>query len=150
MKYSLIRLMENEGEDGFQSSRLIFKNNLVLEPITKSAEEILKIINDPKNQKGVFVKINTQLYNDYFGPSVPPATKRKLEKERGKPFVTKTPEEIEKFKTKSKDLGAQIKGKNIIFIPNEVNTIGSIKSALKTIFKNANLEEETDYTLSEK
>jgi hypothetical protein len=145
--------MESDGEDGFQSSRLIFKNNLILEPITKSAKEFLEIINNPKNQKGVFVKINTQLYNNYFGPSVSPNTKKKLEKEkiaRGEgPFVTKTPEEIEKFKTKSKDLGAQIKGKNIIFIPNEVNTIGSIKSALKTIFKNANLEEETDYILKE-
>jgi len=147
-KYSLVKLMENE-EDG-TSKRLVLKNNLLLIPKTKTAEEFFKIINDPKNTKGVFVKINTELYNNYFGPSVPPATKRKLEKERGEPFAPKTSDNIEKFKTNSKNLGAQIQGKNIIFIPNEITTINSIKGDLEKILKNANLEKGTDYTLSEK
>jgi hypothetical protein len=147
-KYSLVKLMENN--DDFQSSRVIFDKNLILEPLTKTAEEFLKIINDPKNTKGVFVKINTELYNNYFGPSVPPNTKRKLERERGKPFAPKTPDNIEKFKTDSKNLGAQMQGKNIIFIPNEITTINSIKRDLEKILKNANLEKGTDYKISEK
>jgi hypothetical protein len=152
-KYSLVRLMENEDE--FQSSnRLTIKNNLMLEPITKTAEQFLEIINDPKNTKGVFVKINPELYNSYFGPSVPPTTKQKLERERVAigldPFAPKTPAAIENFKTKSKNLGAQIQGKNIIFVPNEITTIKSIKGDLGKILKNAKLEKGTDYTLSEK
>jgi hypothetical protein len=143
-----------ENDDEFQSSRLTIKNDLILEPITKTAEEFLKIINDPKNTKGVFVKINTELYNNHFGPSVPPNTKKSLEKKRiamgFEPFAPKTPEAIENFKTKSKDLGAQIKGKNIIFVPNEITTIKSIKGDLDKIFKNAGLKNGTDYTLSEK
>jgi hypothetical protein len=91
-----------ENDDEFQSSRLTIKNDLILEPITKTAEEFLKIINDPKNTKGVFVKINTELYNNHFGPSVPPNTKKSLEKKRiamgFEPFAPKTPEAIEKRK----------------------------------------------------
>jgi hypothetical protein len=139
--------MENE-EDG-TSKRLVLKNNLLLIPKTKTAEEFLKIINDPKNTKGVFVKINTDLYDGYFGPRTP-TTKQKLEKERGKLFPPKTSDNVEKFKTGSKDLGAQIQGKNIIFITNEFTTINSIKNDLKKILKNAGLEEKIDYTLSEK
>jgi len=147
-KYSLVKLMENE-EDG-TSKRLILKKNLLLIPKTKTAEEFLKIINDPKNTKGVFVKINTDLYNGYFGPPGPPNVKQKLERERGEPFPPKTSDNIEKFKTGSKDLGAQIQGKNIIFTTNEFTTINSIKGDLEKILKNANLEKGTDYTLLEK
>lgn len=44
----------------------------------------------------------------------------------------------------------QIQGKNIIFVPNEITTIKSIKNDLKKILTNAGLEEGTDYTFSEK
>jgi hypothetical protein len=45
-----------ENEDGFQSSRLTRKNNLILEPITISVKDLMGIIKDPKFQKGVFVQ----------------------------------------------------------------------------------------------
>jgi hypothetical protein len=102
MKYSLVKLMENEGDEATFSIGKI-SNDVKLTPLTKTSGEIISIINDPKNYKTSFIKNPTfvkQAKENHFGIGVPPAVKNSMEKD----FTTLSKEEwIEKNK-KYKDL----------------------------------------------
>jgi hypothetical protein len=83
-KYSLVKLMENN--DDFQSSRITFNKNLIVEPITISVKDLLGIIKDPKFQKGVFIQDAgsvAQAKEIHFGPmgGSSSAIKRSMESE---------------------------------------------------------------------
>lgn len=102
MKYSLVKLMENEGDEATFSIGKIL-NDIKLIPLTKTPDEIISIINDPKNYKTSFIKNPTlvkQAKENHFGIGVPPAVKNSMEKD----FSTLSKEDwIEKNK-KYKDL----------------------------------------------
>ena len=102
MKYSLVRLMENEGDDATFSIGKI-SNDVKLIPLTKTSDEIISIINDPKNYKTSFIKNPTlvkQAKENHFGVGIPPAVKNSMEKD----FSTLSKEEWIVKNKKYKDL----------------------------------------------
>ena len=102
MKYSLVKLMENEGDDATFSIGKI-TNDVKLTPLTKSVKEIIDIINDPKNYKGSFIKDPSSLKQakeSYFGIGIPPAVKSSMEKQ----FSSLSKEEWMEKNKKYKDL----------------------------------------------
>ena len=102
MKYSLVRLMENEGDEAtFSIGKM--SNDVKLTPLTKTSDEIISIINDPKNYKTSFIKNPTfvkQAKENHFGIGVPPAVKNSMEKD----FTTLSKEEWIVKNKKYKDL----------------------------------------------
>lgn len=102
MKYSLVRLMENEGDDATFSIGKI-TNDIKLTPLTKTSDEIISVINDPKNYKTSFIKNPTlvkQAKENHFGVGIPPAVKNSMEKD----FSTLSKEEWIVKNKKYKDL----------------------------------------------
>ena len=71
MKYSLVRLMENEGEDGATFSINKQTNDLLLTPIDSTVDKVKEAIKNPKNYEKLFAKISKSDLEKYFGPQNP-------------------------------------------------------------------------------
>ena len=101
-KYSLVKLMENEDDEAnFSIGKVSY--DLILTPLTKSVEEIISIINDPKNYKGSFIKDPSSLKQakeSHFGIGIPPTVKSSMEKQ----FSSLSKEEWMEKNKKYKDL----------------------------------------------
>ena len=141
MKYSLIRLMENEEEATFSINKQT--NDLLLTPTNATVEDVEKVIKNPKNYEKLFAKISKSALEDYFGPQNP-AKRKALEKQRGEAFPTKTAAEINKFKEKLANpnkFNFEIEGKSLRF-PQSKNTLTLVQmeNDLKMILDSAKIK----------
>ena len=143
MKYSLVRLMENEGEDGATFSVNKQTNDLLLTPIGSTVDKIKEAIKNPKNYEKLFAKISKTALEDYFGPQNP-AKRKSLEKQRGSAFPTKTADEINKFKEKLANpnkFNFEVEGNSLRF-PQSKNTLTLVQmeNDLKVILDSAKIK----------
>lgn len=143
MKYSLVKLMENEGEDGATFSINKQTNDLLLTPINSTVDKVKEAIKNPKNYEKLFAKISKSDLEKYFGPQNP-AKRKKLEKERGKAFPTKTSAEINKFKEDLKNpnkFNFEVEGDSLRF-PQSKNTLTLVQmeNDLKVILDSAKIK----------
>lgn len=144
MKYSLVKLMENENEeeDGFSLNKQIF--DLLVTPTgNKTASDIETAIKNPKNYEKLFAKISKSDLEDYFGPQNP-AKRKSLEKQRGKAFPIRTADEMKKFKERIANpnkFNFELDGESLRF-PQRKNTLtlSQIESDLKTILDSAKIK----------
>ena len=141
MKYSLVRLMENEEEATFSINKQI--NDLLLTPTNATVEDVEKAIKNPKNYEKLFAKISKSALEDYFGPQNP-AKRKALEKQRGEAFPTKTAAEINKFKeklTNPNKFNFEVEGKSLRF-PQSKNTLTLVQmeNDLKMILDSAKIK----------
>jgi len=141
-KYSLVKLMENEEEDGFSLNKQIF--DLLVTPTgNKTASDIEAAIKNPKNYEKLFAKISKSDLEDYFGPQNP-AKRKSLEKQRGKAFPIRTADEMKKFKERIANpnkFNFELDGKSLRF-PQRKNTLtlSQIESDLKIILDSAKIK----------
>ena len=155
MKYSLVRLMENEGDEETASSGLKATYNLVVTPIDKSTDDIIAALDNIDNY-GIYASnirntatnkatINKAL-EDHFGPSIP-AKKKALEKQRGVPFPPKTKQAIDdfvkQFASKPQLLKPTVVGNTVVFYQNENPTKDLTKKILQVVLTNAEIEYKT-------
>jgi len=143
MKYSLVKLMENEGEDGATFSINKQTNDLLLTPIDSTVDKVKEAIKNPKNYEKLFAKISKSDLEKYFGPQNP-AKRKSLEKERGKAFPTKTAAEINKFKEDLKNpnkFNFEVEGDSLRF-PQSKNTLTLVQmeNDLKVILDSAKIK----------
>lgn len=141
-KYSLVKLMENEEENGFSLNKQVF--DLLVTPTGgKTISDIEAAIKNPKNYDKLFAKISKTELEDYFGPQNP-AKRKALEKQRGEAFPIKTADEIKKFKEKIANpnkFNFEPDGNSLRF-PQRKNTLtlSQIESDLKTILDSAKIK----------
>lgn len=155
MKYSLVRLMENEGDEEAASSGLKATYNLVVTPIDKSTDDVIAALDDIDNY-GIYASnirntatnkatINKAL-EDHFGPSIP-AKKKSLEKQRGVPFPPKTKQAIDdfvkQFASKPQLLKPTVVGNTVVFYQNENPTKDLTKKILQVVLTNAEIKYKT-------
>jgi len=143
MKYSLVRLMENENEDGATFSINKQTNDLLLTPTNATVEDVEKAIKNPKNYEKLFAKISKSDLENYFGPQNP-AKRKSLEAERGKKFPLKTRDEMNKFKETIKNpnkFNFEVEGKSLRF-PQSKNTLTLVQmeNDLKMILDSAKIK----------
>ena len=143
MKYSLVKLMENEGEDGATFSINKQTNDLLLTPIGSTVDKVKEAIKNPKNYEKLFAKISKSALEDYFGPQNP-AKRKALEKQRGSAFPTKTAAEINKFKEKLANpnkFNFEVEGDSLRF-PQSKNTLTLVQmeNDLKVILDSAKIK----------
>ena len=156
-KYRLVEQDEPQGggEETPVSSKEKIIYDLVLTPQIVSADEVVKAFETVDNY-GPYVSNlrNTKAdvekaVVDYFGPNQPFA-KKKLEKERGKPFPPKTKQAVDAFikslASKPSLLKWTIEGESLIFPAKRNPTKQVTKNIIDTVMKNANI----DYSLDEK
>jgi len=141
MKYSLVRLMENEEEATFSINKQT--NDLLLTPTNATVEDVEKAIKNPKNYEKLFAKISKSDLEKYFGPQNP-AKRKALEKERGKAFPIKTSTEINKFKEDLKNpnkFNFEVEGNSLRF-PQSKNTLTLVQmeNDLKVILDSAKIK----------
>ena len=141
MKYSLVRLMENEEEATFSINKQT--NDLLLTPTNATVEDVEKAIKNPKNYEKLFAKISKSALEDYFGPQNP-AKRKALEKQRGSAFPTKTAAEINKFKEKLANpnkFNFEVEGDSLRF-PQSKNTLTLVQmeNDLKVILDSAKIK----------
>lgn len=143
MKYSLVKLMENEGEDGATFSINKQTNDLLLTPIDSTVDKVKEAIKNPKNYEKLFAKISKSDLEKYFGPQNP-AKKRSLEAERGEKFPLRTRDEMIKFKEDLKNpnkFNFEVEGNSLRF-PQSKNTLTLVQmeNDLKVILNSAKIK----------
>lgn len=143
MKYSLVKLMENEGDDGATFSINKQTNDLLLTPIDSTVDKVKEAIKNPKNYEKLFAKISKADLEKYFGPQNP-AKKRSLEAERGKKFPLRTRDEMIKFKEDLKNpnkFNFEVEGNSLRF-PQSKNTLTLVQmeNDLKVILNSAKIK----------
>ena len=156
-KYSLVRLMEQDGEeDGFSVGKVTY--DLVVTPTNSTTEDIISALDNIDNY-GIYASNirNTsvdqaKIYKEidlHFGPSNW-RKKQSLEKERGKPFPLRTNDAlkdfIKKFTSKPQLLKPTVEGNTVIFKQEENPTKDFTKKLLQVVLNNA----EIKYKISEK
>jgi hypothetical protein len=149
-KYKLTE-QEMDGDNARQQTSY----DLVLTPTTLSTEEVIKALENIDNY-GAYVsnlRNSTMDVNKaieaHFGPSQP-FTKKKLEKERGKPFPIKTKQAVDSFiktlTSKPNLLNWIVKDTELIF-PNSKNPTKKVtQNIIDTVMNNAGIE----YNLTDK
>jgi len=153
MKYSLVRLMENEEDSNFSIGKATY--NLVVTPTNKSADDVIAALDNIDNY-GIYTSnirntatnkatINKAL-EDHFGPIIP-AKKKALEKQRGVPFPPKTKQAIDdfvkQFASKPQLLKPTVVGNTVVFYQNENPTKDLTKKILQVVLTNAGIEYKT-------
>ena len=156
-KYSLVRLMENDGEEEGNFSLGKVSYDLVLTP-EGTIDNTIKALEDISNY-GIYVSnirntatnkatINKAL-EDYFGPGNP-AKKKSIEKQKGTPFPTKTKQAMDdftkQFTSKPQLVSYVVKGNSLVFPQNDNPTKDLTKKIIKTVLDNAGIK----FKLSEK
>ena len=156
-KYKLVEQDEPQGggdETSINSKEKIVYD-LVLTPQIVSTDEVVKAF-ETVNNYGPYISNlrNTKAdvekaVVDHFGPSQPFA-KKKLEKERGKPFPPKTKQAVDDFikslTSKPSLLKWSIEGNSLVFPAKRNPTKQVTKNIIDTVMKKANI----DYSLEEK
>jgi len=157
-KYSLVKLMENDGEEEGTFSVNKATYNLVVTPIDSTSEDIVSALDNIDNY-GIYasnvrntavnkVTINKAI-EDHFGPNIP-AKKKSLEKKRGTPFPMKTKQSLDdftkQFSSKPQLLKPTIEGNTVVFYQKDNPTRDLTKKMLQVILNNAQIE----YKISEK
>ena len=146
-KYSLVRLMENEGEeDGRPSSGLKATYNLVVTPTGATPNDVIAALNNVVNYGIYMSNLRTRFSNDYdkeFGTVYDRRAGRK-------PPVTKNMEnEFYSSLLKNKKiqlLVPTIEGDTVVFYQKDNPKEAELNKILKTVLKNA----EITYTTSKK
>jgi hypothetical protein len=160
LKYKLIEQDEpqNGAEEtstggGGTKEKMVY--DLILTPQIVSTDEVVKAfekidnygpyVSNLRNTKADVEKAVT----DHFGPSQP-FSKKKLEKERGKPFPPKTKQDVDVFirslTSKPSLLKWSIEGDSLVFSAKRNPTKQVTKNIISTVMKKANI----DYNLEEK
>jgi hypothetical protein len=160
LKYKLVE--QDEPQDGAEETptggggakeKIVY--DLILTPQIVSTDEVVKAFEKIDNY-GPYVSNlrNTKAdvekaVIDHFGPSQP-FSKKKLEKERGKPFPPKTKQAVDTFirtlTSKPSLLKWNIEGNSLVFPTNRNPTKQVTKNIISTVMKKANI----DYSLEEK
>lgn len=159
-KYSLVKLMENDGEEDGNFSLQKAKYNLVLTPSgTTTLDQLISSLEEIDNY-GIYTSnirntatnkatINKAI-EDHFGPNIP-AKKKALEKQRGVPFPPKTKQALDAFVkqfTSKPQLLQYIKGTSTLTFPQDKNPAKDLtKKIIDTVMANAGI---TQYKISEK
>jgi hypothetical protein len=146
-KYSLVRLMENEGEEeGRPSSGLKATYNLVVTPIGATPNDVIAALNNVVNYGMYMSNLRTRFSNDYdkeFGTVYDRRAGRK-------PPVTKSMENefySNLLKTKKIQLLIPtVEGNTVVFYQKDNPKKDVIDKMLKTVLKNAGIK----FTTSEK
>ena len=146
-KYSLVRLMENEGEeDGRPSSGLKATYNLVVTPIGATPNDVIAALNNVVNYGIYMSNLRTRFSNDYdkeFGTVYDRRAGRK-------PPVTKNMEnEFYSSLLKNKKIQLlipTIEGDTVVFYQKDNPKKAELDKIIKTVLKNADIA----YTTSEK
>ena len=146
-KYSLVRLMENEGEeDGRPSSGLKATYNLVVTPTGATPNDVIAALNNVVNYGIYMSNLRTRFSNDYdkeFGTVYDRRAGRK-------PPVTKNMEnEFYSSLLKNKKIQLlipTIEGDTVVFYQKDNPKKAELDKIIKTVLKNA----EITYTTSEK
>ena len=146
-KYSLVRLMENEGEeDGRPSSGLKATYNLVVTPIEATPNDVIAALNNVVNYGMYMSNLRTRFSNDYdkeFGTVYDRRAGRK-------PPVTKNMEnEFYSSLLKNKKIQLlipTIEGDTVVFYQKDNPKKAELDKIIKTVLKNADIT----YTTSEK
>jgi hypothetical protein len=157
-KYSLVKLMEQEGEEDSNFSVGKATYNLVVTPKNSTPETIIDALDNIDNY-GIYASnirntaTNKATINkaveDHFGPNIP-AKKKSLEKQRGVPFPPKTKQAIDdfikQFTSKPQLLKPTVEGDTVIFYQKDNPTKDLTKKILQVVLNNAGIE----YKISEK
>ena len=146
-KYSLVRLMENEGEeDGRPSSGLKATYNLVVTPTGATPNDVIAALNNVVNYGIYMSNLRTRFSNDYdkeFGTVYDRRAGRK-------PPVTKNMEnEFYSSLLKNKKIQLLIptvEGNTVVFYQKDNPKKAELDKIIKTVLKNADIT----YTTSEK
>ena len=146
-KYSLVRLMENEGEeDGRPSSGLKATYNLVVTPTGATPNDVIAALNNVVNYGIYMSNLRTRFSNDYdkeFGTVYDRRAGRK-------PPVTKNMEnEFYSSLLKNKKIQLlipTIEGDTVVFYQKDNPKKVELDKIIKTVLKNADIA----YTTSEK
>ena len=147
MKYSLVRLMENEDEeDGRPSSGLKATYNLVVTPTGATPNDVIAALNNVVNYGIYMSNLRTRFSNDYdkeFGTVYDRRAGRK-------PPVTKNMEnEFYSSLLKNKKIQLlipTIEGDTVVFYQKDNPKKAELDKIIKTVLKNADIA----YTTSEK
>lgn len=154
-KYSLVKLMEQDGEDDASFSINKATYNLVVTPIEATPEDIISALNNIDNY-GIYASnirntaTNKATINkaveDHFGPNIP-AKKKSLEKQRGVPFPPKTKQAldnfIKQFTSKPQLLKPTVEGDTVVFYQKDNPTKDLTKKILQVILNNAGIKYKT-------
>ena len=156
-KYSLVKLMENDGEEDGNFSLGKVSYDLVLTPegdvnnAVKALEDISNYgmyASNIRNTATNKAAINKAL-EDHFGPNIP-AKKKSLEKQRGVPFPPKTKQAMDdftkQFTSKPQLVSYTVKGNSLVFPQKDNPTKDLTKKIIKTVLDNAGVS----FKLSEK
>jgi|TARA_R110000868_G_scaffold32429_2_gene117971 hypothetical protein len=155
-KYKLVEQDEPQGGEEISSNskeKVVY--DLVLTPQIISTDEVVKAFETVDNYGPYVSNLRNTKTNvekavvNHFGPSQPFA-KKKLEKERGKPFPSKTKQSIDDFikslTSKPSLLKWDIEGNSLVF-PTKYNPTKQVtKNIIDIVMKKANI----DYSLEEK
>jgi len=157
-KYSLVKLMEQEGEEDGNFSIGKATYNLVVKPINASTDDIINALDNIDNY-GIYASnirntatnkatINKAI-EDHFGPNIP-AKKKALEKQRGVPFPPKTKQVLDtfvkQFTSKPQLVKPTVEGDVVVFYQKDNPTKDLTKKILQVVLTNAEIE----YKISEK
>ena len=159
MKYKLVE--QDEPQDGAEEipggggtkEKIVY--DLILTPQIVSTDEVVKAfetignygpyVSNLRNTKADVEKAVV----DHFGPNQP-FIKKKLEKERGKPFPPKTKQAIDTFirslTSKPSLLKWSVEGNSLVFSEKHNPTKQVTKNIISTVMKKANI----NYSLEEK
>jgi hypothetical protein len=155
-KYSLVKLMEQDGEEEGNFSVNKATYNLVVKPINASAEDVISALDNIDNY-GIYASnvrntstnkatINKAIEN-HFGPSVSPNAKKALEKKRGAPFPIRTKQALDaftkQFSSKPQLLKPTVEGDTVVFFQKDNPTKDLTKKILQVVLNNAGLEYKT-------
>lgn len=143
------RLVEQEEEETGGSTRQQVSYDLILIPKVVSVGEVVKALEDIDNY-GAYVSNLRNATKDvnkaveaHFGPNQPFA-KKKLEKERGKPFPPKTKQAIDDFiktlTSKPNLLNWIVKDTELLFPASKNPTKKVTQNIISTVMDNAGIE----------
>lgn len=145
-KYSLVKLMENEGDEERPSSGLKATYNLVVTPIKATPNDVIAALNNVVNYGMYMSNLRTRFSNDYdkeFGTVYDRRAGRK-------PPVTKNMEnEFYSSLLKNKKIQLlipTIEGDTVVFYQKDNPKKAELDKIIKTVLKNADIA----YTTSEK
>lgn len=154
-KYSLVKLMEQEGEEDGNFSLGKATYDLVVIPKNSTPEDVINALDNIDNY-GIYASnirntaTNKATINkaveDHFGPNIP-AKKKSLEKQRGIPFPPKTKQAIDdfikQFTSKPQLLKPSIKDNTVVFVQKNNPTKDLTKKILQVVLNNAGIEYKT-------
>lgn len=160
LKYKLVE--QDEPQDGAEEipaggggtkEKIIY--DLILTPQVVSVDEVVKAFEKidnygpyVSNLRNTKADVEKAVVN-HFGPNQPFA-KKKLEKERGKPFPLKTKQAVDAFirslTAKPSLLKWNVEGESLVFPAKRNPTKQVTKNIIDTVMKKANI----DYSLEEK